>query len=75
MDPKKMKAAYQKLQALDERLTYKVRPKTGGGYSRPGVDQVEEHLRHVAEYTVELKEVVADLFRAIAAKPEKDSRP
>lgn len=71
MDPKKMKAAYQKLQALDERLTYKVRPKSGGGYSRPGIEQVDDHLRAVAEYTVELKEVVEDLFRAIAAKPEK----
>jgi len=64
-----MKAAYHKLQALDERLTYRVRPRSGG-YSRPGIDQVDEHLRHVAEYTVELKEVVEDLFRAIAAKPE-----
>lgn len=69
MDPKKMKAAYQKLQALDERLTYKVRPR-GGGYSRPGIEQVDEHLRHLAQYTVELKEVVEDLFRAIAARPE-----
>lgn len=71
MDPKKMKAAYQKLQALDERLTYKVRPKSGGGYSRPGIEQVDDHLRHLAEYTVELKEVVDDLFKAIAARPEK----
>lgn len=70
MDPKKMKAAYQKLQALDERLTYKVRPKSGGGYSRPGIEQVDEHLRHLADYTVELKEVVEELFKAIAARPE-----
>lgn len=69
MDPQRLKAAYQKLEALDDRLTHKVRPRTGGGYSRPGVDQLEQHLRDVAQYTVELKEVVRDLFVAIASKP------
>jgi len=69
MDPQRLKAAYQKLEALDDRLTHKVRPRAGGGYSRPGVDQLEERLRHLAGYTVELKEVVHDLFVAIASKP------
>lgn len=70
MDPQRLKTAYQKLEALDDRLTHKVRPRTGGGYSRPGVDQLEERLRDLARYTVELKEVVHDLFVAIASKPE-----
>lgn len=69
MDPQRLKAAYQKLDLLDERLTHKVRPRTGGGFSRPGIDQVEERLRDLAQYTVELKEVVHDLFVAIASKP------
>jgi len=69
MDPQKLKAAYQNLEALDDRLTHKVRPRAGGGFSRPGVDQLEERLRHVAEYTVELRQVVHDLFVAIASKP------
>lgn len=69
MDPERLKAAYQKLDLLDERLTYKVRPRTGRGYSRPGIDQVEERLQDLAQYTVELKEVVHDLFVAIASKP------
>lgn len=70
MDPQRLKAAYQKLDLLDERLTHKVRPRAGGGYSRPGIDQVEERLRSLAQYTVELKEVIHDLFVAIASKPE-----
>lgn len=68
MDPQRLRAAYQKLEALDDRLTHKVRPRVGGGYSRPGVDQLEERLRDLASYTVELKEVMHDLFVAIASK-------
>lgn len=68
MDPQKMKEAYQKLQLLDERLTHRVRPR--GGLSRPGVEQIEQGLRDLAEYTIELKEVVEQLFVAIAARPQ-----
>lgn len=71
MDPNRLKAAYQKLQVLDERLTHKVRPRAGGGYSRPGIEQMEARLRDLGNYTVELKEVVQELFQAIAAKPPK----
>ena len=69
MDPQRLKAAYQKLEVLDDRLTHKVRPHSGGGYSRPGLEQIEERLRDLAQYTVELKEVLRDLFVAIASKP------
>lgn len=75
MDPNRLKAAYQKLQALDERLTHKVRPRAGGGYSRPGIEQMEERLKHLGNYTVELKEVVHDLFQAIAAKAPQKQPP
>lgn len=71
MDPQRLKTAYQKLEVLDERLGHKVRPRAGGGYSRPGVDQLEERLRDLASFTVELKEVVHDLFVAIASKPAR----
>jgi hypothetical protein len=67
MDPQRLKDAYQKLQQLDERLTYKVRPKTGS-LNRPTAEQLEQGLRDLASYTVELKEVVHDLFQAIAGK-------
>jgi len=69
MDPQRLKDAYQKLQSLDERMTHKVRPRTGGALVRPSSEQLEQSLRELAAYTVELKEVVQELFLAIAGKP------
>jgi hypothetical protein len=69
MDPQRMREAYQKLQSLDERLTYKVRPRPGGAMTRPNPEQLEQSLRDLAAYTVELKEIVEELFIAIASKP------
>ncbi|HYN19569.1 MAG TPA: hypothetical protein VE078_01315 [Thermoanaerobaculia bacterium] len=71
MDSQRLKDAYQKLQLLDERLTYKIRPKPGGGMLRPTPDQLEQSLRDLATYSIELKEVVQELFLAIAGKPRK----
>jgi hypothetical protein len=71
MDPQRLKDAYQKLQMLDDRLTYKIRPKPGGGLTRPNPEQLEQSLRDLASYTVELKEVVQELFLAIAGKPKE----
>ncbi|HEX9942813.1 MAG TPA: hypothetical protein VGG03_12400 [Thermoanaerobaculia bacterium] len=73
MDPQRLKDAYQKLQSLDERLTHKVRPRQGGALVRPAPEQLEASLRDLAGYTVELKEVVQELFLAIAAKPSAPS--
>jgi hypothetical protein len=69
MDPQRLRDAYQKLQALDDRLTYKVRPKPGGAMTRPSPEQIEQSLRDLATYTVELKDVLEELFIAIASKP------
>jgi hypothetical protein len=69
MDPQRLRDAYQKLKALDERLTYKVRPKPGGAMTRPSPEQIEQSLRDLATYTVELKDVLEELFVAIASKP------
>lgn len=68
MDPQKLRDAYQKLQTLDDRLTYKVRPKPGGALTRPTPEQMEQSLRDLANYTVELKDVLQELFVAIATK-------
>lgn len=73
MDPQRLKDAYQKLQLLDERLTYKVRPKSTGSLTRPTVEQLEQNLRDLSAYTIELKEVVQELFLAIAGKPRTDA--
>jgi hypothetical protein len=72
MDAQRLKDAYQKLQLLDERLTYKVRPKSGGSLSRPTVEQLEQSLRDLSAYTIELKEVIQELFLAIAGKPRTE---
>jgi hypothetical protein len=69
MDPQRLRDAYQKLQVLDDRLTYKVRPKPGGSLTRPTSEQIEQSLRDLATYTVELKEILEELFVAIASKP------
>lgn len=67
MDPERMKQAYQRLDALDERLSYKIRPKSGG-YTQPTPDQINAHLTDVANYTLELKEIIRDLMMAFASK-------
>jgi len=73
MDPQRLKDAYQKLQSLDDRMTHKVRPRAGGALVRPSPDQLEQSLRELAVYTVELKEVVQELFLAFASKPNPAS--
>lgn len=75
MDPQRLKETYQKLQALDDRLTHKVRPRAGGALVRPSSDQLEQSLRDLAHYTVELKEIVAELILAIATRPQTPPPP
>ena len=70
MDPQRLKDAYQKLQQLDERLTHKVRPKPGS-MSRPSNEQLDQGMKDLASYTVELKEVLQELFLAIAGKAKE----
>ena len=72
MDPKQFKEAYQRLQDLDERLNYRVRPRDRGSLRRPGPDQLEAKIRDLATYTLEVKEILNDLFLAIAAKPGEE---
>lgn len=69
MDPQRLKAAYEQLRSLDERLTHKVRPRAGGSFVRADTERLEERLRDLATYTVELQEVVAELILAIASRP------
>lgn len=71
MDPQRLKRAYAKLRSLDERMTFKVRPRPGGGLSRTGTEQLEEKMRDLANYTIELKEVVQELMLAIGSKPKQ----
>lgn len=68
MDPQRLKEAYFRLEALDERLTYKLKPRSGG-MVRPSVEQLEERLRDVADYTVELKSILREVLLSFARKP------
>ena len=70
-----MKHAYDRLRLLDERLTYKVRGASSSGFSRPGVDQLEIHVRALAEYTIELRSIVEELFVAIGSRPQAPATP
>lgn len=68
MDPQRFKDAYERLQHLDDRLTYKVRPRTGG-MGHLTVEQLEDRHRDLANYVLEIKEVMQELFLSIAGKP------
>lgn len=75
MDPQRLKTAYEQLRSLDERLTHKVRPRPGGGLVRADLERLEERHRDLAAYTVELKEIVAELILAIASRPAPPAGP
>ena len=70
MDVKRLKQAYDHLQSLDERVTYKIRPRTGGGLTRPSTDQLEEKLRELATYTIELKDILNEVILSVGSRPK-----
>ena len=67
MDPNRFKEAFAKLELLDDRLAYKVRSKSIQNRSSEP-ERLDERVRDVAEYVLELKEVVRELMLAIAGK-------
>jgi hypothetical protein len=73
MDPQKMKEAYQKLESLDERLTYKIRAR--GTTVQPTTDQLNNKLNEVATYTIELKEILQDFMLAFATRRPEGPPP
>ncbi len=70
MDPNRLKEAYQQLEALDDRLTHKIRPRSSFTAS-PTVDLVDGKLRDLAAYTLELKEILREFMLAFA-KPRRE---
>ena len=68
MDPQRLKEAYFRLEALDERLTHKLRPRSGG-MIRPSLEQLDERMRDLASYTIELKGIVREICLSFARKP------
>lgn len=69
MDPDRLKEAYQQLEVLDDRLSYKIRPREGSMVS-PTVDQVDAKLKDLASYTLELKDILREFMLAFAKRPQ-----
>ena len=67
MDPNRFKEAFAKLELLDDRLTYKVRSKSIQNRSSEP-ERLDERVRDVADYVLELKDIVRELMLAIAGK-------
>ncbi len=67
MDANRFHQAHERLQALDERMTYRVRPRPHSSHYT--LEQLEERYRDLAEYTLTLKEILGELFEAIAGRP------
>ena len=68
MDANRFKEAFAKLEVLDDRLTYKVRSKSIQNRSSEN-ERLDERVRDVAEYVLELNDIVRELMLAIAGKP------
>jgi hypothetical protein len=73
MDPQRFKDAYQRLEYLDESLTYKVRRHGRDRLHSPSIEEVDEALKTLGDFTTELKDVVRDLFLAIGSKPKTET--
>ncbi len=65
MDSNRLKDAYQRLETLDERLRYKVKPRSSTMAS-PTADQVDAKVRDLATYTLELKDIMREFMLAFA---------
>ena len=68
MDPQRLKQAYEALESLDDRLSYKIRPRSTN--ISPSVDQVDTKLRELANYTLELKDIMREFMLSFASKPK-----
>ena len=70
MDANRFKETFARLEALDDRLTYRVRSKSVKARSSPTPEQLDERVRDVAEMVLDLKDIVRELMLAIASKPQ-----
>jgi hypothetical protein len=64
MDSPNLKDVYERLELLDDRLGHKLRAR--GGPARLSVEQLEDRLKEVVEYTTELRDLVRDLVLCFA---------
>lgn len=75
MDPKRLKDVHDRLESLDDRLSYRLRARSSGP-GRATVEQIEDRLRDVTEYTLELRTLVYDMLMGLVGKsdPEPPAR-
>jgi hypothetical protein len=73
MDPQRFREAYEKLQLLDDK-TYKLRAKDRLSLGPPSLQRLEEKVKDLSSYTLELKEVLQELFLSISGKPQGESK-
>jgi hypothetical protein len=71
MDPKRLKDVHDRLESLDDRLSYRLRGRHAGS-GRASLEQLEDRLRDVTEYTLELRTLVQDLLLGLVAKPDSE---
>jgi hypothetical protein len=71
VDANRFREAYQRLQTLDERLVHRIRPRHQTR-ARATVEQLEDRTRALAEVTIELKEILEQLFLAIGTTAKKE---
>jgi hypothetical protein len=69
MDANRFKEAYARLESLDDRLAHKIRSRSVRSRTSPTIEGLDERLRDVAEFTLDLKDIVRELMLAIASKP------
>jgi len=75
MDPKRFKDAYDRLQYLDENLTYKVPRHGRTRLHSPSLEEIDDALKTLGDYTTELKDVMRELFLAIGSKAKSEEGP
>ncbi len=68
MDPARLMQVIDRLDLLDDRLTHKVRPRSPVNMGRLTPELMAERVRHLSEYSVELKEIVRDLVDALKSQ-------
>nr|AGC71578.1 hypothetical protein [uncultured bacterium A1Q1_fos_517] len=71
MDPKRLKDVHDRLESLDDRLSYRLRARNAGS-GRASLEQLEDRLRDVTEYTLELRTLVQDLLLGLVARPDSE---
>lgn len=66
MNPDLLRQLLERLDALDERLAYRLRPRST--FSVPSQGELVERCDELGSYTLELKDIVRDLLRGLAGK-------